>query len=362
MRKKGIAVAGNMMLHMVCPVHGLPQISELAHITANASRAVGGHLCNDILDLAILDPRLPLTALGRVGRDEAGDFILGKLRARPNICLDQVRRHGATSYTLEMVDADTGQHAFCHCRGANAGFCETDIDWNALDVSILHIGSILLLDALDAPDGECGTKMARLLRTAQQRGIQTSVDVCAAAGERRGHLVAPALRYADYCIVSAAAAQVATGMCLLSRSDSLCRGALPAALRALKAQGVSRWAIIHTSEGAFGLDERDNYFELPGLALPDEAIKGELGARDAFSAGVLYAAWRGMPLPRALEAGAAAALCSLSEPGATEGMRPYADAMALYRAMRAREQKQRAHRKDAPMVRRTLESLALALP
>jgi sugar/nucleoside kinase (ribokinase family) len=147
--KKGIAVAGNMIVDMLYPTNGLPRPGELVTITGDMTRATGGCLCNDIIDLAALDPTLPLTALGRVGDDSEGDFVLSKLRPWPNIDLSQIRRGGTTSYTLVMADVLSHQRSFFHCRGANTVFSEADIDWDRLDVSLLHIGYILLLDALD---------------------------------------------------------------------------------------------------------------------------------------------------------------------------------------------------------------------
>ena len=316
MRKKGIAVAGNMIVDMLYPIDGFPKPGELTTITADATRSTGGCLCNDILDLAALDPELPLTALGRVGEDEAGDFVLEKLRERPNISLAQIRRQGTTSYTLVMADEVSKQRSFYQWRGANADFCEADIDWDSLDVDMLHIGYILLLDALDAPDGEYGTKMARLLHTARQRGIKTSIDVVSEASERFGRIVSPALRYTDYCIINEVEA-------------------LPEALGTLKELGVSTWAVIHSPEGGFGLDENNAYVEVPSLKLPRGYIKGSVGAGDAFCSGVLYAAWKGLPLAQAIELGTACAACSLSQPGATEGMRSCAEALRLYRELRA---------------------------
>ena len=334
MNSKGIAVAGNMIVDMLYPISGFPKPGELTTITGQVARSTGGCLCNDIIDLAVLDSALPLTALGRVGRDEAGDFVLGKLRAYPNINLDQVKRGGTTSFTLVMADEITKQRSFYQCRGANADFCEADIDWDALDVSLLHIGYILLLDALDAPDAECGTRLARLLRTARGRGIRTSIDVVTEAGERFQRIVTPALKYTDYCVINEAEAQATTGVPLLDGEGRLLRENLPAALRRMKALGVSTWAVIHCPQGGFGLDERDRYVEVPGLALPEGYIKGSVGAGDAFCSGVLYAAWKGLGLEAAIELGTAAAACSLSQPGATEGMRPCGEAMALYRALR----------------------------
>ena len=335
MRKKGIAVAGNMIVDMLYPIDGFPKPGELTTITADATRSTGGCLCNDILDLAALDPELPLTALGRVGEDEAGDFVLEKLRERPNISLAQIRRQGTTSYTLVMADEVSKQRSFYQCRGANADFCEADIDWDRLDVDMLHIGYILLLDALDAPDGEYGTKMARLLHTARQRGIKTSIDVVTEASERFGRIVSPALRYTDYCIINEVEAQATTGVRLTREDGLLRREALPEALGTLKELGVSTWAVIHSPEGGFGLDENNAYVEVPSLKLPQGYIKGSVGAGDAFCSGVLYAAWKGLPLAQAIELGTACAACSLSQPGATEGMRSCAEALRLYRELRA---------------------------
>ena len=322
MRKKGIAVAGNMIVDMLYPIDGFPKPGELTTITADATRSTGGCLCNDILDLATLDPELPLTALGRVGEDEAGDFVLEKLRERPNISLEQIRRQGTTSYTLVMADEVSKQRSFYQCRGANADFCEADIDWDSLDVDMLHIGYILLLDALDAPDGEYGTKMARLLHSARQRGIKTSIDVVTEASERFGRIVSPALRYTDYCIINEVEAQATTGVRLTREDGLLRREALPEALGRLKELGVSTWAVIHSPEGGFGLDENNAYVEVPSLKLPQGYIKGSVGAGDAFCSGVLYAAWKGLPLAQAIELGTASAASSFSQPAPPRAYAP----------------------------------------
>ena len=59
-----------------------------------------------------------------------------------------------------------------------------------------------------------------------------------------------------------------------------------------------------------------------------------MGAGDAFCSGVLYAAWKGESLKSAIELGTASAACSLSQPGATEGMRTEAEARELYNSLR----------------------------
>ena len=334
MNQNGIAVAGNMIVDVLYPILGHPKPGELTTITEGISRSTGGALCNVIVDLAKLDPDLPLTALGRVGTDSEGDYVLEKLHAHDNIDTSRVLREGLTSFTAVMADTIGKQRTFYHYRGANARFCESDIDWDNLRADILHIGYILLLDALDEPDEQYGTRMARLLHTAQSRGIMTSIDVVSEAGDRFGRIVPPALKYTDYCVINELEAQSSTGVTLRGENGELLKENLPEALRVLKTLGVSRWAVIHAPEGAYGADEHGNYIETQSAPLPRAMIKGTVGAGDAFCSGVLYGAYRDLPLAEALEMGNAAAACSLTESGATEGMRTAEDAMAFCRALR----------------------------
>jgi len=199
---------------------------------------------------------------------------------------------------------------------------------------ILHVGYILLMDTLDAPDAEFGTKMARLMHTAQSRDIKTSVDIVTETGDRARRLAPPALKYANYCIINESEAETITGVPLRTKDGALLPENMPAALRAMKEMGVSTWAVIHCPEAGYGMDEHGDFVSVPSLNLPDNYIKGTVGAGDAYCSGVLYAAWKGENLKSALELGTAAAACSLSEPGAAEGMRSAAEARALYESMR----------------------------
>ena len=334
MNRNGIAVAGNMIVDVLYPILGHPKPGELTTITEGISRSSGGALCNVIVDLAKLDPALSLTALGRIGTDAEGDYVLEKLREHANIDTSRVKREGLTSFTAVMADTIGKQRTFYHYRGANARFCEADIDWDTLNADMLHIGYILLLDALDEPDEEFGTKMAQLLHTAQKRGIKTSIDVVSETGDRFGRIVPPALKYTDYCVINELEAEASTGIQLRDENNKLLSENMPAALKRLKALGVSRWAVIHSPEGAYGMDEHGNYFETVSAPLPRAMIKGTVGAGDAFCSGVLYGAYRDMPLIDAIELGNAAAACSLTESGATEGMRTAEEASAFCRELR----------------------------
>lgn len=328
--KKGICCAGNMLVDITYPIVTWPKQGELTHITEGIQKSTGGSVCNTISDLARLDPKLHLVASGYAGYDAEGDFILQEMSQYPNVDLSQVRRDGRTSFTAVMSNNQTKERTFFQHAGANAYYCEDDIDWDNLNVDIFHIGYILLLPALDAEDDVYGTKMARLLHSAKRRGLKTSIDVVSESGDRFKKLVTPSLKYADYCIINELEAQQTTGVLLRDQDGRLCQENMLVALSRLKELGVSTWAVIHCPEMGCGIDENDRYFEMPSLKLPEGYIKGTVGAGDAFCAGILYAAETGMDMVNALKLAACTAAASLSEVGASDGVKSAAEVLKLY--------------------------------
>jgi len=328
MDRKGICVAGNITVDNLYSVKGLPQPGELTTIT-DVQRATGGAVCNVILDLAIMDSSMPLTALGKIGSDSDGDFVLETLKAHENIDLSMVKREGKTSFTAVMADDISKERTFFYYSGANTAFCEEDINWDRIPSALLHIGYILILDALDAEDGEYGTKMARLLCHARERGIKTSLDVVSETGDRFKQIVPPALKYADYCIINEVEAEQITGIKLRDKNGALLSGFIPQALEAIRGFGVIEWAVIHCPEGGYGLDQKGDFAESPAVDLPPAVIKGKVGAGDAFCAGTLYAALQNASIKEALELGNAAAAASLMQSGAVEGMMKVEDLRKL---------------------------------
>jgi len=107
------------------------------------------------------------------------------------------------------------------------------------------------------------------------------------------------------------------------------------ALRKFRENGVAKWAVIHAPEIAVGIDESDNIVFVPGVKLPAGFIKGTVGAGDAFVSGLLLGARDGLRLSDAIEDGIAAAVTSLSQPGASDGILPMPEARALLKKLRA---------------------------
>ena len=327
---KGICCAGNMIVDITYPIETWPNQSELSHITEGIQSSTGGSVCNTITDLARLDPTLPLVASGFAGHDAEGEFVLRELGKYPNIDLGMVKRDGRTSFTAVMSNNKTKERTFFVHAGANAGYGEEQIDWDKLDVDIFHIGYILLLPHLDEPDEEYGTKMARLLHRAQKQGMKTSIDVVSETGDRFVRLVKPALKYSDYCVINELEAQQTTGITLRDADGKLIMANMKPALEELKEFGVKEWAVIHCPEVGCGIDEKGDYYEVPSLKLPVGYIKGTVGAGDAFCAGILYAAYKEIPMADALKLGACSAAASLSEVSASDGVKTAEEVLKLH--------------------------------
>ncbi len=327
--RKGICCAGNIIVDITYPIATWPKQNELTHITEGITNSTGGSVCNTISDLARLDPDMHLVASGFAGHDAEGDFVMAEMGKYKNIDLSMVKRDGRTSFTAVMSNNQTKERTFFQHAGANAYYGEDDIDWDKLDVNIFHIGYILLLPALDQPDDTYGTKMAKLLHRAQKAGMKTSIDVVSESGDRFCKLVPPALKYTDYCVINELEAQQTTGVLLRDEDGKLHTENMPAALAKLKELGVSTWAVIHCPEIGCGMDEKGEYHEFRSLTLPAGYIKGTVGAGDAFCAGVLYAAEKGLSMDEALKIGACSAAASLSEVSASDGVKTAAEVLKL---------------------------------
>ncbi|NLG24706.1 MAG: carbohydrate kinase family protein [Clostridiales bacterium] len=326
--RKGIAVAGNMIVDHLKVIRTFPQRNELVKIDS-MSYTLGGAVNNVAQDLARLDPELPLSVIGMVGCDAEGDAILRTLGQYKNIDLSRVVREGQTSTTDVLSEEAISARTFLMFPGASALLGRRHFDLDNLDCALFYIGYILLLDELDAPDDEYGTQMAHLLHDVKARGIPTAVDVVSEVGDRFARVVPPSLPYTDYLVVNEIEGGRTAGIELRDGGDQLLIDRVPEALAALKRMGVGRWAVIHAPEGGFGIDERGQYVAVPGARLPRGFIAGTVGAGDAFCAGVLHAAWRGDGLTQAIEDGIACAVSSLRAANASDGVMPLSEMRGL---------------------------------
>ena len=316
---EGIAICGNIFLDHVKVVDTFPGEGMLAHILAQ-DRCVGGCVNNTIINLSRLESEAPLYAVGCVGADEDGRYLLQEL-GRYGIRTDHVsvREEGSTGYTDAIVSTRNHTRTFFNLQGVNAGFGPEDIPED-LPVRMAHLGYALLLDAMDQPDDEYGTVMARVLAGLRRRGIHTSIDVVSEESGRFQQVVIPALRFCSYLIVNEVEAGMIAGIPARNPDGALAEERLPEICRKLLSHGVEECVILHCPELGCWMGHDGEFCSVPSLALPEDQIASTVGAGDAFCAGALYGLYHRLPPEELLGLAAGAAAASLTGDSSVNGL------------------------------------------
>lgn len=335
--RRGIASGGNWIVDRVKQVDCLAGRGMLANVRSEQF-ATGGAPANVLADLARMNSPFPLWGVGVVGDDPDGRFILDSFRKLGvDVSPIQVSRAAPTSFTDVFNEERSGDRAFYHHRGANALFGPEQVLVDQLTCRIFHLGYILLLDGMDQLDPEYGTAAARLLSALQSAGILTSLDVVSEEGDRFKTFVPPALRYVDYLILNEIEAARTVGRTVRNTDGSLDGPALVDAVEALYQFGRMRMAAVHMPEGVYLRTREGRRLARGSLLLPDGFIKGAVGAGDAFCAGMLFGLHERMPIEEAAHLASCCAAASLSQPGASEGVRPLSEMLALGRQFPERQ-------------------------
>lgn len=314
--RTGIAVAGTILVDKLNEIGAYPASGELTKILS-VSRAVGGAVPNVGIDIKRVDPTIPVSAIGKIGNDADGDFLVETLEANDVDASLLVRGGLPTSFT-DVMSIVGGQRTFFTYPGACADFGVDDVDFEKLDAKMLHLGYFLLLDKVDSGDGE------KILKAAQERGIKTSIDLVSENSDRY-HIVKDCLKYTDNLIINELEAGMIAGI-------KPCHENLEKIARALKDMGVSERVIIHMPETGVCLSD-NGFFELPSWELPKGFIKGKTGAGDAFCAGALIGIYRGLDEMGILTLAQKSATASLSAADAIGGMVSEAEIDAMLKEM-----------------------------
>ena len=296
-------MAGTILVDKLNEIAAYPASGELTKILS-VSRAVGGAVPNVGIDIKRVDSSIPVKAVGKIGNDAEGDFLVDTLEK--NGVDTSLLAHGdmPTSFT-DVMSIVGGQRTFFTFPGACADFGVDDVDFDKLDVKMLHLGYFLLLDKVDGGDGE------KILKAAQEKGIKTSIDLVS-ENSNRYHVVKSCLKYTDNVIINELEAGMIAGI-------EPCRENLEKIARVIKEMGVSERVIIHMPETGVCLSD-NGFFELPSWDLPKGFIKGKTGAGDAFCAGALIGIYRGLDEMGILTLAQKAATASLTSPDSIGGM------------------------------------------
>ncbi|MGC1276225.1 MAG: carbohydrate kinase family protein [Planctomycetaceae bacterium] len=326
--RSGILAGGNWIVDHVKMIDVYPAQDALANI-ADESPSNGGGPFNLLADLARMGVSFPLQGVGLTGDDEAGRWIRERC---DELRIDATRltttSEAPTSYTDVMTVRSTGRRTFFHQRGANALLGPEQFDLASSDARLFHLGYLLLLDRLDAPDAKHGTVAAALLAQAREAGFKTSIDLVSEDSGRFREVAGPSLRHSDYAVMNEFEAERLTGLDLRS-GDRLDAANVRRAAARLKREGVGEWVVIHFPEGAIACGRDHETLGQGSVLLPPASIAGAAGAGDAFAAGLLFGLHEDVPIDQCLRYGVCVAAACLSHATTSGGVRPLADCQRL---------------------------------
>ncbi|EFG5859652.1 carbohydrate kinase family protein [Escherichia coli] len=319
MERKGIIAAGNMLVDHVHQIIQWPERGWLAEIT-HSERSTGGAPLNVLLTLAKMRTGLPLQAVGLIGQDSDGDYIMAMLE-QYHVNRQHVQRTTFAPTSMSQVMTDpSGQRTFFHSPGANRLLDLPAFDQLDNTMKIFHLGYLLLLDSLDMPDDVYGTRSARLLAQMRDTGFETSLDLVSRKGDPRYQpLVLPALRHLDYLVINELEAGEFSGLEIRLPNGEPHIAHIAAAARELLDAGVRQRVVIHYPEGAWGETPEQGGVWIPSQKLEQREIIGSVGAGDAFCAGFLYGCHERWTLTERIKLAHACARASLLCANAIDG-------------------------------------------
>jgi len=328
--KNGIAIGGSIFVDYLKQIDVYPDEGMLVKIRSQGM-SIGGCVGNTGISLKRLAPSMEVQTVGCIGADSAGEYVCSVYKengldtSRISV-LDTV----PTGYTDVLAATKTNARTFFVNMGANALFDVKHIDFDRLDMRMLHLGYILLLEKMDSPDSEFGTVMARALYEAQKRGVKTSIDAVSEVSDRFRSIIPPSLKYCNYAILNEIEAGLTAGISPRDKDGKLIWESLPAICEKIIDMGVKDHVVLHCPETGIMMDSKKKWTGMRSLCLPDGYIKGSVGSGDAFCAGTLFGLYNELSPEELLRlANSAAAGCLSSEDG-TGGVDTIENMMKLH--------------------------------
>ena len=280
------------------PIEAVPAPGALG-LVDSITPHIGGCAANTGIGLHRLG--VETSIVGAIGRDGFGEFVRGVLRGEGVDARGVVEKAAPTSATMVLVRPD-GERTFLHCVGANAVFEGADFDVeNLRDVQLLHIAGHGLMPAFD------GEACARLLQSAQEMGVKTSLDTAGAPDDNWRDNLRQTLPYLDYFVPSLHEVRELFADC--KTPESIAAKLIESGVQtvALKMGEAGSYALAHDGQSA------------RAEALDVDAIDAT-GAGDAFAAGFVAAMLRGLPLQQCLQIGNATGARCVGAVGTIAGL------------------------------------------
>jgi len=321
--RSGVICAGNWIVDLVHDIDHWPAESNLTRITAQ-TRGIGGGAANVIAALSRLETGLALWPMGAIGDDDYGRFILDECGAL-GLSTKQlkVKTGVATAHTHVMSVAGRSR-TFFYQGGANDVLSAIDFPPGTFadtPANLFYLGYLTLLGTLDRFEDDGRTGAAKVLQRAQAAGLVTCVDLVSMQHPMFSEIVASAAPHIDYLIVNEVEAAQATGL----DGNETAPEHLTRMAQQLLALGVCKAVVVHCVDRVIWADVDQRVFAVEVPRVPADEIASNLGAGDAFCAGLLYGIHQGWPPEQCIQLAIKTAASSLKGHTATEAIAPLAE-------------------------------------
>ncbi len=287
----GILVAD----HVSTPIEHMPTSGELI-LADRLALTMGGCAANVAVNLT----KLGVDALvsGRVGDDLFAGVLAQMIKSAGVAATELKATPGIdTSQTL-IVNVKGEDRRFIHTFGANSRYVASDIPLSRAG-KILYLGGYLLMEALDPEE------TGQVLSQAQQRGLQTVLDVVTPGPAAYLEKLIPVLPYTDVFMPNDHEAGLITG--LSSPLDQA---------KAFRDLGAKTVVITMGDRGTLLLGEKDH---LESNTFPIDYVDGS-GGGDAFAAGFILGLVGGKSATECLILGSAVGASCVRAIGTTTGV------------------------------------------
>ena len=327
---KGVLCVGTITVDYAKKIDRLPALEELV-IIDEVTFSNGGPGLNIAFDLRQLDSTLEVEAIGCVGNDSNGQYIIDRT-SEIGIKNSRMQRSetSLTCFTDAMTLNSNGRRTFFHHPGSN-----NDLDLDAIDLTltnprILHVGAPGIHRKADAHADGRPSQWVKILKRARDLGIETNLEMVHLDAEIEKELVLPCLPYLSSIIVNESEAGSLVDMpAKVDGADAKVDWPLlEEIVKELINRGVTKLAVIHSPAGAVAADATGETWRQGSVKVPTSDIKGTTGAGDAFASGVVYGLHEGWDIQECLKLGVATAAQNIKSFGTAQDVKPFKETLS----------------------------------
>jgi len=257
----------------IIDVHGYP-VSEVPPgqglaLLKQIRFTVAGTAAGTSIDMAKLG--LDVSAMGAIGLDEIGDFLIATMLRFGVDTTNLVRKKRAQTSCTMLPIRPNGERPALHVIGANGELTIDDINFEVIAAAqFLHIGGAPLMLKFD------GEPASKVLKSAKERGVTTTYDLLGIPRPDLSELIKVCLPYVDFFMPNY---EEAVMICGLASIDDILRWCLD--------QGA-RHVVVRLGEKGCTVGWLENgtlkRFNTPAFEVP---VVDSTGCGDAYNAGFI---------------------------------------------------------------------------